>query len=282
MLLAEIQERERIETLLCGYGSPATNASDVGEQQSLLERWVRDVRFAGIGPRDERAILLRIGIVAGLSILLAAVLLSPAPLGLLPVVVGIEHIGMKRRIFKRAEGFERDYTAFLLSLASAIRTGLDPLVALVESYQLFPETSVLRQELLKVRAAVEAGMAEERIISEFASTIRHPDVAMFRSAFMMARREGSSLGVCLERLARVTRQRQSFRRKTRAAVAMQKLSAYCIGGCVVMVGFVQFAANPKGMMTVASHPVGSKALLLAACLVVGGLGWMMRMSRARL
>ena len=282
MLLTDVQERQRIETLLGGYGAPTTSSSEMLERRSLLERFMRDIQYAALKPGDERKILLRVGVVALLSLTLSVLLRSPSPCLLLVLALCFEYFSIRRRIFTRAEAFERDYTAFLLSLASAIRTGLDPLVALVESYQLFPERSELRRELLRVRAAVEAGMSEDRIISEFASTIRHPDVGMFRSAFLMARREGSSLGVCLERLARVTRQRQSFRRKTKAAVAMQKLSAYCIGAWVVFVGFVQFAANPKGMSAVLHHPVGSRALFVAFAFVIGGLGWMMRMARARL
>jgi len=282
MLLTDVQERQRLETLLCGYGAPTTSSSEMLERRSLLERFMGDVHYAALSPADERKIALRVGVIAVLSLALALALRTLTPLSLLVLSIAFEYLSIRRRIFTRAEAFERDYTAFLLSLASAIRTGLDPLVALVESYQLFPERSELRRELLRVRAAVEAGMAEDRIIAEFASTIRHPDVAMFRSAFLMARREGSSLGVCLERLARVTRQRQSFRRKTKAAVAMQKLSAYCIGACVVFVGFVQFAANPKGMTAVMHHPVGSKALTVAFLFVLGGLGWMMRMARTRL
>ena len=62
--------------------------------------------------------------------------------------------------FANAESFEKDYPTFLLSLASSLRTGLDPLAALLEVRKLFDTKSVIRAELEKFRGLIEGGMDE--------------------------------------------------------------------------------------------------------------------------
>ena len=192
------------------------------------------------------------------------------------------YISMNHRIRKRAELFELDYTAFLLSLASSIRTGLDPLVAFGQCATLFPSNGILAQEIRKTVLEVEAGIGEERAFRNFALHIAHPDVDLLRAALVFSRRQGSSLGSCLHRLARVTRQRQSFRRKMKGAVAMQRLSAFGIGACAVFVGIIQGTSNPQGIRDAWEHSVGRSVLCAGLFLVVGGLFWMIHMSRRRL
>lgn len=184
--------------------------------------------------------------------------------------------------WSRAELFERDYTAFLLSLASSIRTGLDPLMAFTQCGDLFPVNSILAIEVKKTTRVIESGRGEDWAFGHFASSIKHPDIGLLRAALILSRRQGSSLGTCLHRLARVTRQRQSFRRKIRGAVAMQRLSAFGIAGCTVIVGVIQGTSNPRAIRDAWQHPIGCIALAGGLGLVLFGLCWMMYMSRRRL
>jgi tight adherence protein B len=192
----------------------------------------------------------------------------------------------KRRIFGRsfrqAETFERDYTALLLSLASSVRTGKDPLTALTQSTDLFPVESPLHAELGRFRAALGEGATEENAIRSFAAGIPHPDIELFRSALIVSRREGSSLGECLHRLVRFTRQRQSFRRKMRAAVAMQRLSSMGIACCAAVIALMQYLANRRGFAEALAHPLGRKALIAGAMLMTAGFSWMALLTRRRL
>lgn len=213
------------------------------------------------------------GVVVGLP--LAGVLA-----GGLAWIVG--RIAAQRAFFRRAEEFERDYPALLVALASSVRTGLDPLLALVSARELFASGSVLRGELDRVAEEIERGVPEDRVIGAFGAESGHPDVQLFRSAFLLARREGSSLGECLHRLAKVTRQRQSFRRKIRSAVAMQKLSAVGIGACAVFIGFFQSVTNPAGLALALEHPIGRSALIGGLGLMLAGLVWMFRLVKARI
>ncbi len=201
---------------------------------------------------------------------------------LLPEVLMLELGSLQRRVYRRAESFERDYTALLLSLASSVRTGLDPLMALTELYKLFHKESEIYRQLIALKRNIDSGMTESVAMTDFARDIRHPDLALFRTAFLLARREGSSLGNCLERLARVTRARQSFRRKARAAVAMQKLSALGIVGCCIAIAIIQFFANPEGFIKATQNPLGQRIMYGGITLLACGVFWMLRLARMKL
>ena len=123
----------------------------------------------------------------------------------------------------RTREFEQDYPTFLLSLASSIRTGLDPVSALKTVSEMLPDKSALRIELTKLSQRLDSGESEEDAILSFGESVGHPDVSLLTTSLILARRQGSSLGACLGRLNKVTRQRQSFRRKAKAAVAMQRI-----------------------------------------------------------
>lgn len=238
--------------------------------------------YAGSSASQVRGFYLRIGLeVAAVA---AAVTLTKIVWVVLaaPVFLWIERYVLRRQAFKRAEAFERDYTALLLSLASGIRTGLDPLVALLDSEKLFSEKSELRRQVLKLKDGIERGYPEETVLKHFAGSINHPDLKLFRTAFVLARREGSSLAECLQRLAKVTRQRQSFRRKVRGAVAMQKLSSFGIAACTIVIGVMQAMTNPEAFKLAIHHPLGLKLLVAGLGLVAGGITWMLSMTRARL
>jgi tight adherence protein B len=189
---------------------------------------------------------------------------------------------LKRKVFVRAESFERDYPALLVALASSVRTGLDPLVALTQSEQLFSPQSEMGKELHAFRLKVEGGYTEEDALASFGASISHPDIPLFRTAFILSRRQGASLGQCMHRLARVTRQRQSFRRKVRSAVAMQKLSALGIGGCAIVIGIIQMISNPTSIAAAWHDPMGQRFLTIGGGLILLGLVWMMNIARSRM
>jgi Flp pilus assembly protein TadB len=183
---------------------------------------------------------------------------------------------------RAAHDFERDYPAFLLALASSIRTGLDPLQALIESAKLFNVESTLSREIEKLRKQIEQGSEESTAIADFASSISHPDIPLFRTAYLLARQHGSSLAECLQRLARITRHRQSFRRKAKSAVAMQKLSAFGIGACAILICLIQSLANPQIVFEAWTNPLGQKLLIIGIVLIIFGLVWMMRLTKSRI
>jgi Flp pilus assembly protein TadB len=139
----------------------------------------------------------------------------------------------------------------------------------------------MHEELQKLNQALERGQSEDDAIRHFAGSVTHPDIALFRMAIILARRQGASLGDTLHRLTRVTRLRQSFRRRVKAALAMQRLSAIGISICAILIGLLQAATNPTAILTAWHTSLGKLFLLLGSGLVVVGLLWMLHLARER-
>jgi Flp pilus assembly protein TadB len=87
------------------------------------------------------------------------------------------------------------------------------------------------------------------------------------------------LGACLQRLNKVTRHRQSFRRKAKAAIAMQKLSSFGIVGCSLLIGVIQISMNPDNFFKAWSHPLGGMLILFGLVLSSVGITWMLYLGR---
>ncbi len=215
------------------------------------------------------------------SALLLILLSHPLKYIFIVIVPLITYIAFKQKVSSRVNNFEKDYTALLVSLASSIRSGQDPIVALCNAEKLFQSSSEVSKAIKKFKIKIEKGISEEDAILSFANDIDHSDISLFRSSFLLARKEGSSIGECLHRLAKVTRQRQSFRRKIRAAVAMQKLSAFGISGCAVVIGIIQYTSNPKAMQMAMNHPVGHKIMIAGVFLIFMGMVWMLNISKSK-
>ena len=277
-------ESARIRALMPGFlqskGAPLLVSSVSASKFPCFFQTI--VRFAGLSPKETRALVAKIFGIGGGGVALSFFMHSLVPLLVSFICLVTLYLTIARRAFRRTEGFERDYTALLLSLASSVKSGIDPLSALADAHKLFAEKSEMKGELRAFLALVESGRSEDDAVREFAATINHPDLPLFRSAFLLARKEGSSLAECLQRLARVTRQRQSFRRKIRAAVAMQKLSALGIVVCCLCIGLVQFVSNPAGFQKAIHQPAGAKLMVVGSTLMVLGIWWMMRITRSRI
>ena len=280
MISSRGAEIERARELLWGSVSDTVH-DDAGRTGRHELSTLRLLQQAGFNRAAGAKILLRFGAAAFLACW-AALITGKALLLVVIAVYGcLEWLGLQRAVWRRSEAFERDYVPFLLSLASGVRTGLDPLVAIRECAALFPQKSELRRQVEDLCDVIARGAEEEKAIRGFAGSIAHPDIQLFRTTLILARKEGSSLGESLQRLARVTRQRQSFRRKMRAALAMQRLSAIGIGGCAVVIGLIQTAGNADVLVNAFNHPLGYRALSAGLTLMGFGLLWMVQMSKRR-
>ena len=178
---------------------------------------------------------------------------------------------------------DRDLPALLTSVASSVRAGMDPLSALIGAREYFPRGTVLVQEIEKIRQGVHDGRDEEELLDGFLSLYESRDGDLFKGCLILSRRHGGSLADPLHRITRVVRQRQSFRRKTKAALAMHRMSAIGIALCAVAMGALQFGMNPQSLDVAFDHPMGSKILCGGLLLISTGLGWMLTMgSEAKL
>ena len=215
-------------------------------------------------------------------VILGVILSSYKIIFLIPIGIILQFLTLINLTQKRSEEFEKDYVPFLIALASGIRTGLDPIVAFSKCGELFSEESLLRKKIIEFENKLSKGKTEDEALVTFADDIAHPDLKLFRSTMILARREGASLATCLRRLAQVTRRRQSFRRKIKSALALQKLSTFGICGCALIIAFIQLASNYEILKEAMANPIGSIAIKTSISLILLGLGWMLYMSRRRI
>lgn len=189
---------------------------------------------------------------------------------------------LSRSKVARAVAFEREFPSFLSAMASSIRAGMDPVPALHSARALYSVHGELGRELAATCEKLDLGYPEEEAILEFGSTIGHPDTKLFCLAFLLSRKQGSSLAPSLGRLLKVIRQRQSFRRKAAASIATQRMSTMGIGGCSIAIGLMQYCLSPNGVAAAWSNPLGFRLLVVGALLMFIGLVWMLRLGRLRL
>ena len=186
-------------------------------------------------------------------------------------------VWLKARAYER--DIERDLPALLTSVASSVRAGIDPLASVITGREYLPRGSILIQELEQVRQALLDGRDEEVVLEDFLAVYRNQEAELFKRCLILSRRHGGSLAESLHRVTKVARQRQSFRRKTRAALAMHRMSAIGIALCAGAMGALQCGMNHRSVELAVSHPVGVKLLLLGGTLMAFGIMWLMVMGR---
>ncbi len=257
-------------------------------QKSFLQRRLQILHFlfgdclllhADLSYVEMKRLFWRVALV----MLVASICLFLWPIGSLLLVpyLFLERLSLRHRAKQRVFSFEKDYIALLLMLSSSVRTGIDPVSFLACASSFFPKKSEIGKELQRFTFAFQSGMTEEKALQEFARSLQHPDLPLFRSALLLARREGSSLSHCLRRLAKSTRSREAFRKKVRAAVAMQKLSAFGIGACALFLFLFQLISNREGVFAALQNSMGFSMILIGLVLMLGGVGWMLYLCRVR-
>lgn len=213
------------------------------------------------------------------SLVMVAVGAPFVAMSVLMVGVTLVYLYLLKKRGKRFAEVDRDLPALLTFLASSVRAGLDPMVALLEAPHYLPEGTVLHQAVGECASKIKAGEREEECIRSLCERVPHPDLPLLRSCLLISRRHGTSIAEPLHRVTRVVRQRQSFRRKVRGALVMHRMSAMGIALCAILISLMQFLTNYPAMMAAIRHPVGSKILMCGAFLIFVGVSWMMTMGQ---
>jgi Flp pilus assembly protein TadB len=173
--------------------------------------------------------------------------------------------------------FEKDYPTLLISLSAMIKSGSDPLLALRKAGELFAAERVIVSELKRIDAALDRGEAMALAIKHFGSGVRQGDTKLFHTAFNLAVAEGSAFSPILLRLAKFVRQRQSFRRRSRAALAVQRLSSLGIIGCAVTMVIFQVATNKEALNLIYKNNLALMAFLSGITVLIFGAVLMFRL-----
>lgn len=242
-----------------------------------LERGISDyIAAAGLSYARVRRWVIASAILLSCSALALGLVITTA---LALVIVACFTLVIRRGQSKRYTEVDRDLPSLLSFLASSVRAGLDPLVALVDAQNYLPDGTVLRREVRSFGEALKSGETEEGCIKGFCLTINHPDVPLLRACLLISRRHGTSIAEPLHRVTRVVRQRQSFRRKVRGALVMHRMSAVGIALCATLISLMQFLTNYTAMMAALNHPIGSKIIMGGMALISVGVVWMMSLGK---
>ncbi len=227
-----------------------------------------------------RVLQAPVAVPASLATLLVLVLTGPlVGLAVLLIALAVSRWCLGRQKKRVVYALERDLPALLTSLASSVRAGIDPLKALGDAAHHVSDNSPLKQELEEFRIRLSRGGDEVELVNSLCAVYQHPDIELFKRCLVLSRLHGSSLAEPLHRIVRVVRQRQSFRRKTQAALAMHRMSAVGIAGCAALIGVMQIAVNRQGIEIALANPLGVVFLMSGVVLVCAGVAWMLSMGR---
>jgi tight adherence protein B len=266
--------RTIVSQLLASYERPKGTDSEAGAAATRLQQVTalrRHTSPQGLR-RYAAVVVILAGIVAGSFSVFGA--LAVCALGVGGVLFFVRH---KEK--KRTAAIERDLPALLTSVASSVRAGIDPLRAIGDAEEYFPAESPFGEELRLFKQRIVAGEDEFEVVEQLLAEDDHADVELFKRCIILSRRHGSSLADPLHRVVRVVRQRQSFKRKTRAALAMHRMSAVGIALCAILIAVMQAGMNAKGVSVAFQSTAGIVLLSVGAALIVLGVGWMLNMGR---
>ncbi len=174
---------------------------------------------------------------------------------------------------------ERDLPALLTAVASSVRAGIDPLRAIIDAKGYLPAESPFVSEVRLFEQRLARGEDEFEAIEQLLAGAYNADVELFKRCILLSRRHGSSLADPLHRIVRVVRQRQSFKRKTRAALAMHRMSALGIALCAILIAIMQLAMNSRGVAQAVEKTAGVVLLSAGGALIVVGVSWMLCMGK---
>jgi tight adherence protein B len=271
-MFASLYARNTFRQLLSPY---------VVEHSPATHERLRGVRVFHLGALSSLSQLgvRKIASVAGLALGLGVVVRPVYGLAAGVVLFVLMHSAARRKERQRCSLLERDLPTLLTSVASSVRAGVDPLVAVAGAKDFFPVGSEMQRELVSFSQALSAGGDEYETIDAFMLGVPSPEADLFKRCLTMSRRHGASLAEPLHRITKVIRQRHSFRRKTGAALAMHRLSAFGIALCAATIALIQFITNASAVRGALADSVGRTLLSIGALLIALGVFWMTRMGR---
>ena len=253
-------------------GFPDTRAEpkEVKTSELTLEKRLKYARWS-----------VPIPLFRGLSILISLVacflisqkfnlILTIAALWVGPLVMnGALNFSMKRR----SKQFTRDYAAFLMSLTSLLKTGMNTMTALASAADALDEDSLVREEVMLMLERLKFGVDEDRSIGSFAEDIYHPEIELFVQALLLSRRVGGSLADTLDRLSRQVRKREQFRASANAAVGMQRGSIWFIIGIMVFIELYLYWFYPQAIIDSIADDFGWQIWQVGILLILIGIKW---------
>lgn len=181
----------------------------------------------------------------------------------------------------RFKSFDADYPAFLMSVVSMLKTGMNTITALESAAQGLEQGSLVREEVDLMLERLRYGVSEEKSIGAFGEDIFHPEIELLVQALLLSRRVGGNLADTLDRLAKQVRKRQYFRESANAAVGMQRGSIVFI--LCIMVGLMIYLyfVYPDVITKSIIDPFGWQVWQFSFAIILLGIFWVRQVTKIR-
>jgi tight adherence protein B len=242
-----------------------------------FDRWFLGlVRDSGLGwdPASTVLTFILCGIVAAGVLFLWREDPLPAALGLgVGLILPATYLAYRKR--KRIRQLQEQLPTALDMLARSVRAGhsLDQALLLVGRQSAEP----LAGEFRMCARQLEMGLSMSSVMRSLVDRVRLHDVRIFTTTLTVHRQTGGNIASVLERLARVVRDRLSYRRQLRVATGAGRASAMLVALVGPAVFLFFFFFRPEYINTMLHSPLGQTMLIAAAFLELVGLIWTARL-----
>jgi tight adherence protein B len=191
------------------------------------------------------------------------------------VIIPLVVILYKRR--KRTKQLQDQLPGALDMLARAVRAGesLDQALEVVGAHS--PEP--LAAEFRTCARQLGMGLSIPGVMRSLVDRVQLYDVRIFTTTLIVHRQTGGNVARMLERLAKVIRDRLSYRRQLKVSTGAGRASALLVGlmGPVVFLFF--FFCRPEYLNAMLETTLGQSMLIIAATLEIIGLIWTVRLMK---
>lgn len=148
---------------------------------------------------------------------------------LVPIVfllgAAIPILRLHQLILCRAQAFSKDYPTMLLATASSVKAGLTPYEALERATRMLAKDNLLRVEVDSLLHRLRVGLSREAAVAQFGSSIRLPELELFRAAFLLVLENGGRFSPTLYRLAEVSNSRATLIQGAEVSTASMRMTA---------------------------------------------------------
>jgi tight adherence protein B len=174
-----------------------------------------------------------------------------------------------RRMREMQEGMP--YVVDLLSRAVRAGESVDQAVALVGA-----ETKgVIGREFTRCARQLDMGLALGTVMQSLSRRVRLTELRMLASTLMVHRQTGGNLPVALDRMGGVVRDRLNGARQMRATTGAGRSSTILMAVVSPIAYILCFVYFPDHVRPLLTDPMGRILLILAVCLELTGILWVL-------
>ena len=176
---------------------------------------------------------------------------------------------------KRVKQRQDQLPSALDMLARSVRAGqsLDQALANVGAHS--PEP--LAADFRYCARQLQMGLSMPSVMRSLVERVRLYDVQIFTTTLTVHRQTGGNVARLLERLARVIRDRLTYRRQLRVSTGAGRASAIMVAVTAPLVFLFFFVFRPEYIRSMLDSNLGQTFLVVAICLELVGLIWTIRL-----